>query len=146
MNLLSLREGHRDLLLGLPLVGPLGVVRTANVVAVVFFVASALGVYALAAATAKDRWAGAVAATLYMVSPCVLFELLEGRSEQITSGFVALFLLFAQSWMGFGRLRDLVLTVAWLAIAGVAYLEGLLMVAIAVPLLALGQLVFVVRG
>ncbi len=145
MDMRNYWGGHLDLLPGIPLTEWFGVVAAANLVQVLFVLLLATGIYFRAAALTQDRLAGAFAALAYVLSPTVVFEVLNGRVEQLTFGWIALFLLGTGRWILTGRWGYLAGAATCFAVAGVGYLGGLLVTAMALVPLVLGYLLLLGR-
>ncbi len=141
IDMASLWEGHLDLLISAPLLDWLGVIGASNVVAAVLLGSAGLGTYFLALAVTGGRLASTVAAMLFMLSPPLLREVLEGRAEVISVGFVALFLLFLGRWYASGNWRNLLPATLAFALAILGYLALAPMTVFLLPLLGLGYLI-----
>ena len=138
MDMRTVWGGHLDLVLGIPLVRAFGLAGGANAVLLLLLVASGLGVYLLALGVTGRRWPAAVAGMLYVTSPVVLREAIEGRAEELCFGFVAVALLFGGRWLTAGRTRDLVLTGGAVMLASLGYIVTPMLTAFLVLALGLG--------
>ncbi len=140
LDLTSLWGGHLDLIVATPWVSLLGPVAASTITIALLWASTGAGIYLLAQAVTGDRVAATTAGLLYMLTPVVLGELLEGRAEQLCFGLAAPFLLHLGRWFGAGRRRDLGLALGWLLLLTCSYLGALLITAGALPALGLGYL------
>ncbi|MBN1336533.1 MAG: hypothetical protein JXB39_11285 [Deltaproteobacteria bacterium] len=140
VDLLSLWEGHLDLLVAAPVVGALGPAAAANTAAIAHLALLAVGAYVLGRSVARDAWAAATGATLLVLSPVFLREFHEGRIEAGSVGCLALALAWAGRWQAGGGVRFLFGFAAALAAGIVGYLHLGVLAACLLPLLALGCL------
>lgn len=140
VDLASLWEGHLDLLLAAPLVTWASPYATANTVAIVLFAACGIGIYSLARGLCGDRLAALAAAMLFLLSPTLLFEVGDGRSEAASVGLAGPFLLCTARWFSHGHRGALVAAPLWLALTVLGYLALGPVLALLVPFLAIGAL------
>ncbi len=138
LDLQTVWGGHLDLLLGVPLVGPLTLLGVSNTVVAVLLLASGLGAFLLAREVTGQAWAAAVAAALYLVSPPLLQDAANGRAEQVSVGITAFGLLFLGRWLTRGRVRDLGLAALGFGVAVLGYLGTGIMLVFALPAVGLG--------
>ncbi len=146
VDLTTLWEGHLDLLVAAPLVGVLGVIPTFNVVAFLFLLGAGLCIWRLASGVTGDPWAASLAACLFVLSPPVLHELSEGRSDVLTTALIALALFHGRAHVLEGRWRDLGFAALFTLLACVGYLSLGPMLLLLVPALLLGALPLVRRA
>lgn len=140
VDLASLWEGHLDLLLAAPLVSWATPFATANTVALVLFAACGIGAYSLAHALCRDRLAALAAAMLFLLSPTLLFEVGDGRTEAAAVGLAGPFLLCVVRWFTRGSRGSLVAAPLWLGLTVLGYLALGPMLVLLVPVLAVGAL------
>ncbi|MBN1335645.1 MAG: hypothetical protein JXB39_06765 [Deltaproteobacteria bacterium] len=140
LDLQTVWGGHLDLLLAVPLVGRLSLLGVSNTVVAVILLACGWGVFWLAREVTGSAWSSAVAAALYLLSPPLLQETANGRVEEVSVGLAAFGLLFLGRWFTRGRVRDLALVALALAVTVLGYLATGIMLAFALPVLALGFL------
>ncbi len=146
LDLLTVWGGHLDLLLAAPFAALGEVVLASNFAMTLLLGSCGLGVYLLARGVTEDRVASAMAGALYMLSPPVLNEALAGRTEQLSGGLVAMFLLFSGRWLAQGRLRSLWLALVFFSLASLAWLGSAVLCSFLLPALGLGFLLVGPRG
>ena len=102
--------------LGLPLIGPLGVVGAYNVVMIVFIALAGIAAYLLARYVGLSRWAAAACGALFAASPAITARETEHLSLVIAAP-LPLFLWALLRALDRRRVRDAVLTGAVVAVA-----------------------------
>ncbi len=122
VDLASLWEGHLDLVLAAPWVTWATPFATANTVALILYAGCGAGVYLLSRALCGDRWIGLAAAMLFLLTPTLLFEVGDGRSEVAAVGLAGPFLLCSIHWFTEGRRSALATAPLCLAVTVLGYL------------------------
>ncbi len=135
VNLVTLWEGHLDLLLAAPLVTTIGLTSTSSLVALAFTFGAALAVAYLAGRTTGSRWSAAIAASLFLLSPPVLHEVAEGRAEILSLALIAPALVHARAWFLEGRPRDLAIAALFTVLCVCGYLAAGPLLVVFVPVL-----------
>ncbi len=140
ISLVSLWEGHLDLLAAFPLLPLVGDTALFNLTGMLHLLLGAAGSYALAKLLMGSRRWALTAALLYACCPFVLAELSQGRTEAATVGLHGAVLALMAGFLARGGVARLAGALAILAFAVFAYLPGAVMFAFLFTTLLLAML------